>query len=277
MNIENRKKININGVEIAYIDQGNGMPIVFIHGFAAHADSWQFITPVLSQTFRTIALDLKGFGASDKPDDDHYSAFDQANMLAAFINALGITDCYLAGHSFGGFIALLSVLSKKIKGQVRGIILLDSVGYFTKLPEFIATLKVPFLNKLLLDKLNITIIARMVLKKVFYDDEAVPETLVRAYADVLVAENAKKSFIKSAEQFTSDKTKQACERFGKITMPVLILWGVDDAVIPVQDSYRFKHALPRAELVLLPECGHSPQEECPEDIITHMIRFIEVN
>ena len=85
-------------------------PLLLIHGFGASTYTWRHIAPELARTHRVIAVDLKGFGQSDKPFDSRYSVFDQAELLAELIEEKDLHNLTLVGHSFGGGIALMLAL-----------------------------------------------------------------------------------------------------------------------------------------------------------------------
>src|SRR5262249_15605929 len=93
-------------VKLFYEEEGKGPPIPLIHGFRTSPYTWRHIAPVLALTHRVIAVDLKGFGQSDKPFDARYSVFDQAELLAQFIEDHDLRDLTIVGHSFGGGVAL---------------------------------------------------------------------------------------------------------------------------------------------------------------------------
>ena len=86
--------------------KGPGPPILLLHGFATSSYTWHSIIPELAKNHRVIAIDLRGFGASDKPIDDHYSIQDQAAAVTAFIEQENLRDLTVIGHSFGGGITL---------------------------------------------------------------------------------------------------------------------------------------------------------------------------
>ncbi len=274
MNIE-RKYITVDGIHIEYFDYGEGMPLVCLHGFASYSITWHDLSKRLQGEYRIIAFDLKGFGFSDKPNDEKYRATDQAYLLIKCMKALDLPECAIVGHSYGGLIALLMLLSGKLSVKVSRLILIASVGYYSKIPEFIIPLKVPLMNKLLLEKANLQLLSRVILKHVFYNHNKIPEKLVQAYANVLHNNTAKRSLIKSAKYFTHQSSKCASSRFSLVSVSTLILWGVDDALIPVQDSYKFKNAIPNSSLIVIPECGHSPQEECPQIVTSHIRQFMQ--
>ncbi|HKZ18054.1 MAG TPA: alpha/beta fold hydrolase, partial [Geobacteraceae bacterium] len=126
-------------VSINYEIDGHGeVPLVFVHGFAASLVTWHDIRRLFPKDrFRLFLLDLKGFGFSSKPQDGGYSIFDQADIVIAFIKALGLSNTILIGHSFGGSIALQVALksTRDHNGSHIGkLIVLNSAAYPQQLP-----------------------------------------------------------------------------------------------------------------------------------------------
>lgn len=123
-------------LRLAVIDKGQGRPILLLHGFATSSYTWHAIVPELAKNHRVIAMDLRGFGASDKPIDDHYSIQDQADVVQAFIEQENLRDLTIIGHSFGGGIALSLALEAERERQprIRNIVLIDSIAYRQPMP-----------------------------------------------------------------------------------------------------------------------------------------------
>ncbi len=264
----------IDGVNIAYREQGEGRPVVFVHGFASFSYTWLSLVMLLPFNLRYIALDMKGFGGSDKPDDELYSARDQANILVEFINRLGLDDVIIVGHSFGGIVSLFSILSKKIKNKVSGLILIDAEGYFEHMPDFIAKLRIPVANKFGLEFMSAHTLVKQVLEEVFYDHSKITEKMIAKYVEYLSLPHAKQSLIQSAYQFVSEDMRHAHEKFSQIDTPTLVISGAEDRVIPINESYHFKRDLPHVTMEVIYECGHSPQEECPEETAALITKFL---
>jgi len=275
MIMEEYEFIAINGLNIAYRQQGQGRPVVLVHGFASFSYTWLSLVKLLPSGFRYIALDLKGFGHSDKPHDKAYSAYDQAGILAEFINKLNLDNAIIIGHSFGGITSLLAVLSGRIKNPVGGLVLIDSVAYFKHMPDFIAKLRIPVANMLELELIPSRKLVRQVLEEVFYDKSKITEDMINEYAECLSLPDAKISLVRSASQFVSEDMKHVHEKFNQIDIPTLIISGVDDRLIPVQESYCLKRDLQRVELKVIPQCGHSPQEECPDETAKIVREFLK--
>ena len=269
------KSILINGIHIAYREQGRGRPVLFVHGFASSSHSWLALIKLLPVGPRYIALDLKGYGRSGKPDDKKYSAYDQAGILTAFINTLGLKRPVLVGHSFGGMVSLLTLLSDQIAEPAAALVLINTVAYFKNVPDFIKALRPPLGNLLALALPVQRVFVRQVLEEVFYDPSKISDTLIDTYSENLGSPEAKKSLVASAAQFVPEDLTLPQKKFSQIRIPVLILSGADDRVIPIEESYALKHDLPQAELQTIPMCGHSPQEECPEATAAFISDFLK--
>src|SRR5687767_12391571 len=100
-NSEYSRFAEIDGVQIHYQEKGTGTPLVLLHGFTSSAYSWKDVFEPLSQKYRVIAVDLKGFGFSDKPDGD-YARRAQAELIAHLLDYLKIERAWLCGNSMGG-------------------------------------------------------------------------------------------------------------------------------------------------------------------------------
>ncbi len=267
------KSIDLAGLEIAYREKGRGRPVVFVHGFASSSHTWLDLIPLLPAARKYIALDLKGFGRSAKPEDKNYSAYDQAKLLTGFLNQLDLKAPVLVGHSWGGIVTLLALLENNLKNPVSGMVLINSVAYFKHVPDFIKTLRPP-LGTLLALLPTPQVLVRQVLQEVFYDRKKITEELISAYAENLSSPEAKKSLVATAAQFVSDDLKEVHKKFKKIHIPTLVINGADDRVIPVEESYALKRDLPQVELKTIPMCGHSPQEECPQETAALLAKFL---
>ena len=90
-------RFEYRGISINYEDQGQGQPLILLHGYGASTYSWRYIAPYFSKSYRVIAIDLKGFGLSDKPIDDDYSVRDQSRIISEFIRVHRLENVILAG------------------------------------------------------------------------------------------------------------------------------------------------------------------------------------
>jgi pimeloyl-ACP methyl ester carboxylesterase len=108
-------------------ESGDGPPLILLHGLGGSLFTWRHVVTALSREHRVIALDMKGFGQSDKPFDEHYSAADQAALVSAFIRKRGLSGVTLVGHSFGGVVALRTARDfAREPGVIARLVVMDT-------------------------------------------------------------------------------------------------------------------------------------------------------
>ena len=128
-------------------ESGSGEPILLIHGLGASTYTWRSFLPNLSRSYRTIAVDLKGAGKSDKPNDEAYGILDQAALLKRFVEREALSRLTIIGHSMGGGVALALALdlNRTNPGALKRLVLISSVAYRQQLP-YLGFMKKPFLG-----------------------------------------------------------------------------------------------------------------------------------
>jgi pimeloyl-ACP methyl ester carboxylesterase len=262
-----QKTFAYHGLKINYYGKGEGPPVLLLHGFAACAYTWRYLIPPLAAAHRVITMDLKGFGLSDKPADGHYALADQAEMVADFIRRQDLHDLVIMGHSMGGGVTLMTYLKLRETdpGGIKKLVLIDSAGYPQKMPWFIWMAKVPGLSTALSKVLSPRFAAALVLKKCYYNKDKVSEEQIDTYAYYGSLPGAAAAVSQTAKQIVpKDHDIEALiAQYKTITAPVLVIWGKEDEVVPLEVGLKFKRDLPDAELVVIPHCGHIPLEEEP--------------
>ena len=263
-------------VKLFYEEEGKGPPLLLIHGFGTSSYTWRHIVPELALTHRVIAVDLKGFGQSDKPFDERYSVGDQAKLLAQFIEDHDLRDLTVVGHSFGGGIALRLALDhdERIEGRIKKLVLLDSIAYPQHIPVFFRLLDVPIISNLGVRIVPPTFQARVALRIAYFDDSKIDPEEVATYAAPLKTAAGKHAIIYSARQIVPDNLDTIAENYKSITLPTLILWCDHDRIVPLEVGLKLRRALPHSSLRLIQECGHMPQEEQPETTLELLEGFI---
>jgi len=261
-----RRVFDHHGVQINYYEAGQGPPVILLHGFGGCAYTWRYLAPELAGDHRVFALDLKGYGLSDKPADGRYAVSDQADMVAAFIRARNLHNLAVIGHSMGGGVALMTYFQVRpdAPARIKKLVLIDSAGYPQKMPWFILLARIPGVNHLVTRWLSPRSAAYLVLKKCYYDDDKITEEQVDAYAYYGSLPGAREAVMATAQQILPDDLEKLTAQYRTISVPVLILWGAEDKVVPVSVAKKFKRDIPDAELVIFPRCGHIPPEEEPE-------------
>lgn len=274
--LKNVNIFNINSIQIFYHDHGAGRPLVMLHGFGASSYSWRHLTAGLSSRFRLISMDLKGFGLSDKPLDEHYTIEDQADIVTGFIQDSDLDDVVLVGHSFGGAVALLASLKEKEAGnrRITSLVLISAAGFNQQLPCFIRMLRTPILKYFPLVLLPKTLTAKMILKKAFYDDTKITTDMIEAYAGYMDLPGAYHALTMTAKKIIPENIGEITAAYPSIDVPALLIWGAKDEIVPAEVGRRLEGALRNAKLHIMQDCGHVPQEECPEQTIDLIARFL---
>ncbi|HUW74425.1 MAG TPA: alpha/beta hydrolase [Methyloceanibacter sp.] len=253
-------------VKLFYEEKGQGSPILLIHGFGASTYTWRRIAPALAETHRVIAVDLKGFGQSDKPFDERYSIFDQAELLKQLIVGNDLRDLTLVGHSFGGGVALLLALDDdpRLEGRISKLVLLDTIAYAQDIPVSFRMLNMPVVSHLGVRMLPPAVQARLALRIAYLDNSKIEDEEVEMYAAPLRTAAGKHAIIHSARQIIPEGLEEISERYKTITVPTLIGWCDHDRIVPLDVGLKLRRTLPNAHLKIIDDCGHMPQEEQPE-------------
>lgn len=257
-----------NGVitRIAYFDnEAAGQPVLLIHGFAEFSCTWEPVLEYLPPDFRYIRLDVKGFGYSSKNDPDRLSLFDFTRSTADFIRSLDLKDLVLIGHSMGGAISSLILNYSDVRSRVDKLVLIDSAGMFEQVPAFIETLAAMSHDNPLLRFANEDLMAYLIMQQAYASEMKISQELVGAYAEAMRLPGSRECVIAAARQFLIPNVPAFQQDLRKLRLPTLIIWGAQDRIIPMEDGEKFHDCIAGSRLEVLPECGHSPQEECPEE------------
>lgn len=262
-----QKTFDYHGLKINYYEKGEGPPVLLLHGFGACAYTWRYLIPPLAEQHRVFTMELKGFGLSDKPKDGHYALADQADLVADFIRRQDLDDLVIMGHSMGGGVTLMTHLKLKETdpGRIKKLVLIDSAGYPQKLPWFIWMAKVPGLSTALSKLLPPRFATALVLKKCYYDKDKVTEEQIDTYAYYGSLPGAAAAVSQTAKQIVPKEQdiEALIGQYKTIKVPVLVVWGKEDEVVPLEVGMKFKRDIPDAQLVVIPHCGHIPLEEEP--------------
>jgi len=259
-------------VKVHYEEAGDtGAPvIILIHGFSSSTVTWKDCIPELSKQYHVFALDMPGWGFSDKPKDFPYRPAGYAKTVLYFMDKKGIDKATLCGNSMGGEISLWVTITAPDK--VSRLILVDSGGYPLKTPSALKILNVPGVRPLSKPFLGKGYL-RMGLKQVYYDDSKVTPELVELYDRPYRTAHAKDVpfWIFQREKSLNELGSQ---KISGIKVPTLIIWGENDPWIPIEDANRFHKDISGSTLVVIPKCGHVPEEEKPAEVVKAILDFM---
>jgi pimeloyl-ACP methyl ester carboxylesterase len=263
--------VRVDGRLVHARARGSGPPLVLLHGFGASSWSWSKVEPDLGSRFRTVAIDLYGFGWTERVEDpEAYTLEGQSRLVLGVLDALGIERAILGGHSYGGAISLY--LAERHPERVAALLLVDNA-----MPEYAAKRRSRFLPRALAalavrtTKLSVRNVRRG-LEEAYFDDAEVDEALVAAYREPLRVEGAARAFW----ALTKPRPEPPYPLdLATIEAPTLVVWGEEDALIDVDAAEERTRALPAGRFVRLPRCGHNPMEECPEAFFAAAQPFLE--
>ena len=253
------REAKVFGRTLRYYDIGKGAPLVLVHGLGGDADQWAFCFERLAAARRVIAIDLLGFGRSDKPLID-YRVAGFVEVLERFVGALGIERAAWVGHSLGGWV--VAALALAFPERVEALVLADAAG----LESGSAPLPVDF---------NVSTRAnlRAAFEAMFYDRRMAGDALVDlAYG--LHLERGDGYAIKSALETLASPAEKLDGKLGALDVPTLILWGEQDAITPLAMAHAWQHEIAGSRLQVLPRCGHLPMLETPREFAAAIVDFL---
>lgn len=269
------KQFTYCGMNINYVERGSGPTMLLIHGYGASTYSWESIIDSYSTRYHTLAIDLKGFGLSDRPTDLDYSVREQSRLVQAFIKAKDLKRIILVGHSFGGAVALVTCLDLMgTDNPIEKLILIDSASYEQSFPFFISILRIPVLNRAALGLLPNRTKAKMVLKKAFFDHSKITDEKIDIYASYMGLEGSDHALIMTSRQIIPDDIASIVAQYKRVNIPVLIIWGRMDQIIPLEIGERLAREIPSARLRVIDHCGHVPQEERSDMVVSIFEEFL---
>lgn len=265
-------------VRLAYRDKGKGRPVMLLHGFGASSYTWRHIEPALvKEGYRVLTLDLKGFGLSDKPLDEKYSIFHQAELVSTFIRQMQLKDLSVVGHSLGGGVALVLALDKNadVRKRITKLVLIDSVAYSQNIPIAFNILRTPVLGQIGSRLVPIEVQTRVALKLAYFDDSKFDSEDVKNYANALKDKGSRHAMIQTARQILPENLPELSQRYSTIKTPTLILWCDHDKVIKPIIGLRLHNNLPNSTFRVIRDCGHLPQEEKPDETTKALQLFLK--
>ena len=265
---KNSRFVEVDGTFVHYVDEGDGIPIILLHGTGASLHTWDLWAERLKDKYRVLRITLPGFGLSGPRSDKKYKIKDYVNLLENFVEKIGVEKFHLVGNSLGGSIAWLytSFYDKKVKK----LILINSSGFeFDEIPFVIKIARNSFLN-FLIKKTSPKFLIKKSLKEVYYDDKLISKSIINRYYKLNLRQGNRQAFIDRASINYKDHTS----RLNKIESPTLILWGKNDEWINVKFAQKFKTMIKRSRVSIMNETGHIPMEEKPYESLKIIEDFL---
>jgi len=264
--------VSVDGARVHFQEFGNSgdPPIVLIHGYTASTYVWHTVAPMLAESgLHVIAVDLLGFGFSEKPRWFDYSIDSQARMVSRFMDRIGIGRAVVVGSSYGGAVA--ATLALDYAERVEKLVLVGAVAN-----DNIKNL--PILRLVSLPGIGEVITPFLVDAKMYHRHRMrktlspanfglISNERVEAIARPLAAADAHHSLVATNRNWHANRITYDAHL---INQPTLLIWGEDDRIIPITDGYTLHDRILHSRFVILKNCGHLPQEEKSE-IFTELV------
>jgi pimeloyl-ACP methyl ester carboxylesterase len=245
------KQVEAAGHRLHYLEAGAGPPLVLVHGLGADVRTWRFAIPALASNFHVYAIDLLGFGRSDKPQIP-YRIGTLVEALTGFLDAVGIDKTSIVGNSLGGWVA--TQFATVHPDRLSKLVLVDSAGYGEEPAQMVRDYLSQF------DPSTVATAERF-LSSMNPEDQGMVEAAAVAYFARRLSRDdghAVASLVESimrGEDTLGPEVKQ-------IHAPTLVIWGRNDPIIPLRIGQALANDIPNARAVVLDGCGHRPQTEC---------------
>ena len=243
------QKVNVNGIQLAYERRGRRTPLVLVHGFPLDHHLWDEVVPLLEDTFDVILPDLRGFGESTTVDSP-YGMDELASDIAGLLEQLGIQKAAIAGHSMGGYVAL--AFARLYPNRVSGLGLVSS-QVLADPPE---RKEGRYKSAADVSANGIGSVVETMTPK-FTTDER-----LQAYARTSMEHQSPAAYIGALKAMA--ERADSTPLLAALQVPVVVIHGDADSLIPLDRAREVKAALPKAHLVEISGAGHMPMMEAKE-------------
>ncbi len=273
--------IDIDGLRVHYKIAGQGKPVlVLVHGSFLTMYSWRAVMPALAQHGTVIAFDRPAFGLTSRPLPDTvkqrnpYSPEGQADLIIALLDKLGIEQAILVGSSAGGTTCLLAAL--RHPQRVQALVLVDAMVY-----SGYAVVEFPRWLRPLLRALEgpgafpvgsmISLLYERAVRTFWHDSSRLAPAVLERYRQTLQIKHWDRALW---QLILSSHALGLDQQLERLTMPALVVSGEHDRAVPAEQSVRLAEALPHARLTVIPDCGHLPHEEQPDQFLPAVTSFL---
>ena len=259
-----------------YVDEGDGPPVVMVHGNPTWSFLYRRLITRLAPRFRCVAPDHIGFGLSDKPADWTYRPAEHARNLAALVDGLGLRDVTLVVQDWGGPIGLSYAIERP--ENVAGLVVMntwmwpvDDDWYYRAYGRLVGGPLGRFLTR------RFNVFARVVMRRSYGNGRLLTPAVHEHYLRPLgsPADRTGCALLPGEVLGSTDWLRSLWERRSVLAdLPALIVWGMKDIAFRTKELDRWVDALPEAEVISLPGVGHYVQEEAPVELGDAVERFL---
>lgn len=263
--------VEVMGLPLHVRDRGprDAPAVILLHGLGGSLQTWDAWAHRLATDHRVILLDLPGAGLSPPDPTGDYTDSRSLQLIIALMDQLGVARASVVGHSMGGRLAWS--LAASHPERVDRLVLVAPDGFSSPGFEYGRAPEVPAVLGLMEYALPRPLL-RMNLAPAYADPATLSDALTTRYHDLMLAPGARGAMLARMRQTV---LQDPVPLLGRIQAPTLLVWGEQDAMIPVANAADYIRAMPRVNLVSLPGVGHLPQEEAPDRSLEPVLAFLK--
>lgn len=265
---------SVEGLRLHYLEAGEGEPVLLLHGWPTSSFLWRHqLEPLAEKGRRAIALDLPGFGRSDKPLDASYSFRFYDRILDGFCAELGLDRLGLAVHDLGGPVGMHWAAGKP--ERITDLALLNTLLFKRMSPAvmaFVAMTRVPGVRSWLSSPAGL----RFSMRTGMRDHDMLTDEVMAGVLEPFESKDARKALLKAGHGLHPSGFETIEAWLPRIGCPVRIVYGADDRILPdvAKTMRKAAEVIPgKVETTEIPDCGHFLQEDRPEAVAEHLAAF----
>jgi len=242
--------------------------LLLLHGFGSSLHTWEAWARLLEGTYRVIRIDLPGFGLTGADPTGDYTDARAIAVLSALLDRLGLPRATVVGNSMGGRIAWRFAAAEP--ARVERLVLISPDGFASPGIAYDTPVALPMIMRVLPYTLP-RMLLRGTLDPSYADPRRLSEPLAERYRDMMLAPGVRRAILARVEQHI---LPNPVPLLNGLAMPVLVMWGARDNLIPVANAQDYLAAIPHASLATLPTLGHVPFEEDPALALPPLLAFL---
>jgi pimeloyl-ACP methyl ester carboxylesterase len=259
-----------SGGAVRWDRTGSGPPLVLLHGTPFSSYVWRRIAPVLARRWTVYAWDMLGYGASEKRAGQDVSLAAQTRLFAELLDHWQLDEPAVVAHDFGGLVSLRALLLER--RRYRCLALVDPVALTPSGSPFFRVVQE---HSPVFEQLPAYIHEAIVRAYIGNASHGpLPAETLTALTQPWLGEDGQPAFYRQIAQFDERYIEEVAPRYGELDLPVLVVWGREDAWIPVAKGRELSAAIPGAELHVLDGAGHLVQENAGEALTERLELFL---
>lgn len=265
--------VSVTGIKTHYVAAGEGPPLLLFHGLGASVITWRDNFDALAERFKVYAIDLPGHGDTDKPDYS-YDPYEMIDYIASLVKTLELERPAMIGNSIGGGVALMLALRQP--DLVSSLVLVDSAALGREISVYIRLASLPLVGSILeSSKVGGT---KFMLHNVFHNQSFATQDLAQELYRSRQMPGAKEAVVRVLRQTVNLWGVRSrfvfVDELKNLKMPLMVVWGAQDQILPVSHAYRAVEVAPDTRLEVFDECGHWPHMEKSKDFNSLVLDFL---